>query len=81
MDFRLGCSSKNNRWVVPGVQFQVANKTSARIYCAVLYLSPEFGISAGLLPAGGLWVEPGEVGKSVTFDLAIPDAFIEEGGD
>ena len=34
-------------------------------------------INPGLLPAGGLWVEPREVGKSITFDLAIPERFVD----
>ena len=49
MDFRLVCDRKNDRWVVPNVQFLVTNSTSSRLYCAMLYLSPEFGINPGSL--------------------------------
>ena len=81
LDFRLECDYKNNRWVVPSVQFLVTNNTSSRLYCAMLYLSPEFGIEPGLLQAGSVWVEPGKTGESITFDLAIPERFVEAGID
>ena len=78
-DLCFNCQLQGNRWLVPDIKFQISNHTSVPIYCAVLYLSPEFGISPDLMEAGGLWVEPGSIGETIDFDLAIPEVFVSRG--
>jgi hypothetical protein len=44
----------------PGFQVRLKNTSDERLYCAVLNLTERFAISAGLLEAGGVWLNPGE---------------------
>lgn len=44
---------------LPGFRVKLVNASHQRLYCALLYLSSQFEVNPGLLPAGGLWLDPG----------------------
>jgi hypothetical protein len=44
---------------LPGFRVKVVNRSSQRLYFALLYLSSQFGVTPDVLPQGGLWLDPG----------------------
>lgn len=43
----------------PSFRVRLTNRSSRRLYGALLYLSSQFAIDPGALPQGGIWLEPG----------------------
>ncbi|MBE9070738.1 caspase family protein, partial [Leptolyngbya cf. ectocarpi LEGE 11479] len=78
-DFRFECKYRDGRWLIPDIQFQIINRTSSPIYCAVLYLSPEFGVDSTLIEAGELKIGAYDTRQSIEFNLAVPEILVDQG--
>ncbi|MBK9094920.1 MAG: caspase family protein [Anaerolineae bacterium] len=80
---RLAYEQVDGKWRWPRVQIRLRNATSdQRFFCMLLDLTESYRAYAGLLPKGGVWLEPGqETWATVlvrgrlrkTIDLYIPD--------
>ncbi|NJN88566.1 MAG: caspase [Leptolyngbyaceae cyanobacterium SL_7_1] len=57
---QYGKPSSDGKPNPPKIKIKLTNTTSKdKLYCAILDLTDTFGISAGVLPAGGIWLDPG----------------------
>jgi hypothetical protein len=56
---RLRYEYRDGQWHEPTFRIRVRNRGQQRRYCALLNCSERYGISAGLFPGGGVWIEPG----------------------
>lgn len=59
-DIRLGYELLNGAWQAPAFKLKLINRSGERLYCALLDLTQRFAVDAGLLPGGGVWLEPGQ---------------------
>ncbi len=57
---RLEYKYENSRWQQPTCRVKLTNTSDETLYCTLLDLTDRFAVSAGLLPAGGIWLEPGQ---------------------
>jgi Caspase domain/PGAP1-like protein len=49
-----------DRWRQPMLKVRLTNGSGERLYCALLDLTEDYGVAAGLLGRGGEWLEPGQ---------------------
>jgi hypothetical protein len=80
---RLAYEQVEDRWRWPSVQIRLHNTTQdQRLFCMLMNLTESYSIYTGLLPRGGVWLEPGEEAWATvlvrgrlrkTIDLYIPD--------
>ena len=86
---RLAYEQRDGKWRWLRVQIRLHNATSdQRLFCMLLDLTENYSVYAGLLPRGGVWLEPGqETWATVlvrgrlrkTIDLYIPDSLWRQG--
>jgi hypothetical protein len=86
---RLGYELVDGRWRWPRLQMRLRNTTAdQRLFCMLLDLTETYSIYTGLLPRGGVWLEPGEEAWATvlvrgrlrkTIDLFIPDDLWRQG--
>ncbi len=86
---RLAYEQQDGGWRWPRLQMRLHNTTpDQRLFCMLLDLTESYSIYTGLLPQGGVWLEPGEEAWATvlvrgrlrkTIDLFIPDAFWRQG--
>lgn len=86
---RLAYEQRDGKWRWPSVQIRLHNTTpDQRFFCMLLDLTETYSVYAGLLPEGGVWLEPGqETWATVlvrgrlrkTIDLYIPDNLWRQG--
>ena len=74
-------------WRKPRVQIRLRNKSDQRLFYMLLDLTEGYSIYTGLLPKGGVWLEPGEeawatvlVGdhRRKSLDVFIPDRLFNQ---
>ena len=80
---RLAYEQVDGRWRAPRTQIRLHNTTpDQRFFCMLLDLTENYSVYAGLLPKGGVWLEPGQEAWATvlvrgrlrkTIDLYIPD--------
>ncbi|MFZ1599612.1 MAG: caspase family protein, partial [Anaerolineae bacterium] len=89
---RLAYESVDGRWRAPRFQIRLYNATpDQRLFCMLLDLTESYSIYTGLLPRGGVWLEPhGQPGYEAwasvlvrnrqrqTIDAYIPDALFKQ---
>jgi hypothetical protein len=86
---RLAYEQQDGGWRWPHLQMRLHNTTSdQRLFCMLLDLTESYSIYTGLLPRGGVWLEPGEEAWATvlvrgrlrkTIDLFIPDNLWRQG--
>lgn len=86
---RLAYEEVDGQWRWPRLQIRLRNTTpDQRLFCMLLDLTEAYSINAGLLPKGGVWLEPGqeawatvlERGRlSKTLHVTIPDRLWRQG--
>jgi hypothetical protein len=86
---RLAYEELDGRWRWPRLQIRLRNATpDQRLFCMLLDLTESASVYAGLLPKGGVWLEPGqETWATVlvrgrlrkTIDVYIPDELWRQG--
>ncbi len=86
---RLEYEQVDGRWRWPRLQMRLHNTTpDQRLFCMLLDLTESYSVYSGLLPQGGVWLEPGEEAWATvlvrgrlrkTIDLFIPDALWRQG--
>ena len=58
-ELRLEYSYQDGTWVSPKWRIKLVNTSDRRLYCMLLDLTETYAVStAGLLPGGGIWLEP-----------------------
>ncbi len=80
---RLAYEQREGKLRWPSVQIRLRNTTpDQRFFCMLLDLTESYSVYAGLLPRGGVWLEPGQEAWATvlvrgrlrkTIDLYIPD--------
>ena len=53
-DVRLSYEQRDGVWTAPAFKLKLINRSSERLYCALLVLTQRFAVEAGLLPGGGV---------------------------
>ena len=86
---RLAYEQRDSKWRWPSVQIRLHNTTpDQRFFCMLLDLTETYSVYAGLLPKGGVWLEPGQEAWATvlvrgrlrkTIDLYIPDNLWRQG--
>jgi len=86
---RLAYEQGDGGWRWPRLQMRLHNTTAdQRLFCMLLDLTEDYSVYTGLLPRGGVWLEPGEEAWATvlvrgrlrkTIDLFIPDALWRQG--
>ena len=86
---RLAYEQRDGKWRWPSVQIRLHNTTpDQRFFCMLLDLTENYSVYAGLLPKGGVWLEPGQEAWATvlvrgrlrkTIDLYIPDDLWRQG--
>lgn len=86
---RLAYAQRDGQWRWPRMQIRLRNATSdQRFFCMLLDLTENYRIYAGLLPRGGVWLEPGQEAWATVLvrgqlrkaiDLFIPDSLWRQG--
>ena len=56
---------------LPGFRVKLVNTSNQRLYCALLYLSSQFEVNPGMLPGGGLWLDPGAEAWAVSGQVIL----------
>ena len=60
---RLAYEQVDGRWRAPRIQIRLLNTTpDQRFFCMLLDLTENYSVYTGLLPRGGVWLEPGQRG-------------------
>jgi hypothetical protein len=85
---RLTYAQEGNRWRWPRIQIRLRNTTQdQRLFCMLMDLTESYSIYTGLLPRGGVWLDPGEEAWATvlvrgrlrkTIDLYIPDGLFDQ---
>jgi hypothetical protein len=80
---RLAYQQVDGTWRRPRVQIRLHNTTrDQRLFCMLLDMTESYSVYAGLLPKGGVWLEPGQEAWATvlvrgrlrkTIDVYIPD--------
>ena len=86
---RLVYAQRDGKWRWPRVQIRLRNTTpDQRFFYMLLDLTENYSVYAGLLPRGGVWLEPGQEAWATvlvrgqlrkTIDLYIPDSLWRQG--
>lgn len=86
---RLAYEQVDGGWRWPRLQMRLTNTTDdRRLFCMLLDLTEKYSIYAGLLPRGGVWLDPGQEAWATvlvrgqlrkTLDLFIPDDLWRQG--
>ena len=86
---RLAYEQRDGKWRWPSVQIRLRNTTpDQRFFCMLLDLTETYSVYAGLLPKGGVWLEPGQEAWATvlvrgrlrkTIDLYVPDNLWRQG--
>lgn len=86
---RLAYEQVDGGWRWPRMQIRLHNSTpDQRLFCMLLDLTETYSVYAGLLPRGGVWLEPGQEAWATvlvrgrlrkTIDLYIPDNLWRQG--
>ncbi len=89
LGLRLAYEAVDGRWRWPRLQIRLRNATpDRRLYCMLLDLTEAYSIDAGLLPRGGVWLEPGQEAwaavlaggrLSKTIHVTVPDRLWRQG--
>jgi hypothetical protein len=61
---RLEYEKDGEVWRAPRIRIRLSNMTEERLFCMLLDLTESYRIYSGLLPAGGVWLQPRGVGGS-----------------
>lgn len=85
---RLAYTQVEDRWRWPRIQIRLRSTTQdQRLFCMLMDLTESYSIYTGLLPRGGVWLEPGEEAWATvlvrgrlrkTIDLYIPDKLFNQ---
>jgi pimeloyl-ACP methyl ester carboxylesterase len=59
-EVRLEYELENGTWKEPAFKVKLKNTSDEPLYCALLDLTDRYAVIAGLLPGGGIWLNPGE---------------------
>ncbi len=59
-EIRVEYTRKGGRWRQPMVKVRLTNRSTERLYCALLDLTEDYGANHGLIGRGGEWLEPGQ---------------------
>ena len=81
-DLRLEYRREGDVWKQPKFKVRLLNTSQERLYCALLYLSEQYEVNPGLLPGGGVWLEPGQeawAGRRGMIYAALPQKMTQEG--
>ncbi len=81
-ELRFDYVYRNGRWQQPAFKIRLRNRSDQRLYCALLDLSERYAIGSGLLPGGGVWLDPGaEAWANAGNPIypAVPDELWREG--
>jgi hypothetical protein len=81
-EVRLEYGLKDGTQVKPSFRVSMTNNSDRRLYCGLLDLTQRFGVSAGLIKAGYVKLEPGEtawgnLGRDIT--ASVPDEVWKQG--
>ena len=57
---RVEYTREGGRWHQPMVKVRLTNRSTERLYCALLDLTEDYGVNHGLIGRGGEWLEPGQ---------------------
>ncbi|MEO0470967.1 MAG: caspase family protein [Bacteroidota bacterium] len=49
----------NGKEVLPAFRIKLTNRSGQKLFCSLLYMSPEFEINPNMLPQGGIWLDAG----------------------
>ncbi|TAE47415.1 MAG: caspase family protein [Bacteroidetes bacterium] len=65
-------------------RIKITNRSGRRLYCSLLYLSPEYEVKADILPQkqGGVWLDPDQeawANDGRPIKPGVPDAFYQMG--
>jgi hypothetical protein len=85
---RLAYQQVDGTWRRPQVQIRLHNTTQdQRLFCMLLDLTESYSVYAGLLPKGGVWLDPGQEAWATvlvrgrlrkTIDVYIPDQMFSD---
>jgi hypothetical protein len=86
---RLDYEQVDGRWRWPRLQIRLHNTMSDQgLFCMLLDLTENYSVGAGLLPKGGVWLEPGQESWATvlvrgrldkTIHVTIPDRLWRQG--
>ena len=86
---RLAYEQVDGRWRAPRIQIRLLNTTpDQHLFCMLLDLTENYSIYTGLLPGGGVWLEPGQEAWATvlvrgrlrkTIDAHIPEELWRQG--
>jgi hypothetical protein len=57
---RLAYTQQDGQWFAPRFRINLLNTTEQPLFCMLLDLTESYSIYTGLLPKGGVWLEPGQ---------------------
>jgi hypothetical protein len=79
---RLEYKYENGNWHQPTCRVKLINTSDESLYCTLLNLTERYAVSAALLPAGGIWLEPGQeawVLEGKPIYVNVPKELLEQG--
>ena len=59
-EIRVEYTRVGDRWRQPMLKVRLTNRSTGRLYCALLDLTEDYGVEHGLIGHGGEWLEPGQ---------------------
>ena len=59
-EIRVEYTREGDRWRQPMLKVRLTNRSTGRLYCALLDLTEDYGVEHGLIAHGGEWLEPGQ---------------------
>ncbi len=75
-ELRFDYRYRDGEWKPASFTVTLENRSDRRLYCMLLDLTEAFGISSGLIPGGGVWLDPGETAHA--YDGRPIEAFIPD---
>jgi pimeloyl-ACP methyl ester carboxylesterase len=81
-ELRLEYEYRNEKWQEPQIKIKLTNTGDEPLYCALLDLAESYAIRAGLLPGGGVWLQPGQeawANDGRPLFLSVPKALWQDG--
>lgn len=81
-DHTLRYSERDGQALPPQFRLRLRNTSAEPLYCMLLNLTQRGAIMSGLLPGGGVWLQPGQEAwspTSATFTARVPDELWQRG--
>jgi hypothetical protein len=81
-ELRLTYTFNRGQWEEPWFKVKIKNKSNRRLYCILLDLTETYQISSGLIPGGGVWLDPGQETYAFAAEpifASIPDELWKQG--